>query len=43
MNTPIQRRKFLKQTAIVGAGLATIGQVASLGAAGANKKIVVAS
>src|SRR6266540_2731241 len=42
MNTPIQRREFLKQSALVGAGLATIGQVASLGAAGANKKIVVA-
>jgi len=43
MKPSIDRRAFLKQTAVVGTGLVTIGNAAKLRAGGgANNKIVVA-
>jgi hypothetical protein len=43
MKPPIDRREFLKQTAVVGTGLVRNGNAAKLRAGGgANNKIVVA-
>src|ERR1051326_3442511 len=41
MKSSLNRRAFLKQTTVLGAGLATVGSPPSPRAAGANNKVVV--